>query len=311
MAVRISIIMPTYNRGDCIEASLRAYMNQTVPKDNFEIIVIDDGSTDGTRDLLERLKKELNYSLSIYRQNNRGSGAARNTGVRHAKGEIILNVDDDALPVPNFVEEHLKIHDMDPNLIVRGPIINVDKPEIRDSEPFLWRHFSMNYFCTANVSTRKEHIFKAGFFDERFHRRQDAELGLRLRKLGLKRKFSVKAIVYHYKPLPDIETICKSALVEGKSSALLYHTHRNWRMMFHMGAYPLNYFQGAVFSNKIMADFYKKVLKLPFGDKIPFVSGTIRKFMSNHYYLKSVRDELKRLQEEDNNKMQVIVDGRN
>lgn len=303
--------MPTYNRSDCIGASLHAYMHQTVPKESFEVIVIDDGSTDGTEELVERFKKEVNYSLSLYRQKNRGSGAARNTGIRHAKGEIILNVDDDALPVPHFIEEHLKIHETYSKLIVRGPIINVTKPEIKGSELFVWRHFSMNYFCTANVSIRKEHILKAGFFDERFERRQDAELGLRLRKLGLKRKFSIKAIVYHYKPVPDIEAICKSAVVEGKSSALLFYTHPNWRMMFHMGTYSLNYFQGELFSNEAMVDFYKRVLKLPFGDKIPFVSSALRKFMSNHYYLKAARDELKRLQAQESNKLQVAADGKN
>lgn len=275
-----------------------AYTKQVFPQDAFEIIVIDDGSTDGTYELVEDLKEKVDYSLRLYRQQNQGSGAARNTGIRHAQGEIILNVDDDALPVPGFLAEHMRLHENNFKLIVRGPIINVQCPEIREREFFVWRHFSMNFFCTANVSVRKEHILHAGLFDERFHRRQDAELGLRLRRLGLSRKFSVKAIVYHYKPLQDIDAMCKSAVVEGKSSALLFHTHSNWRMMFHMGAYPFNYLQGAILSNILLVNMYKKILKLPFGNKVPVVSAMLRRFVSNHYYLKSVKEELQLLREE-------------
>lgn len=293
MSILVSVVMPTYNRKKVLEQTLLAYDRQSFSPEEFEVIVIDDGSSDGTEEMVLRLK--VSYPLIYIKQINQGSAVARNTGVKKARGEVILFVDDDGLPHIDFVKEHYLAHQKKERIIVRGPIINTSCLEVRDREILPWLHFSMNFFCTANVSIKMKSFLETGFFDPRFRRRQDAEYGVRLRKIGIRRIFNLRAIVYHYKPRMSVESICQWAVEEGKNAAFLFYTHPNIRMKLATGMYWLNYVQGGIFSNSILVNLYKHILNLPSSKLLPWLEAILVRFIVTHYYLKSARYHLRLL----------------
>lgn len=87
----ISVVIPTYNRKEIVERCLKHLLNQTYPSDRYEIIIIDDGSTDGTRELVIRIAATApTRILYSFFQTNKGPAMARNTGIKKSSGEIIL-----------------------------------------------------------------------------------------------------------------------------------------------------------------------------------------------------------------------------
>src|SRR5262245_25867711 len=89
----LSIVVPTYNRRAGIERFLRALEEQTFPATRFEVVVVDDGSTDGTDAALAAMQTP--YRLRVLHQENAGPAAARNAGLREAQGRLIVFLDDD------------------------------------------------------------------------------------------------------------------------------------------------------------------------------------------------------------------------
>src|SRR5579862_6274653 len=116
---RISVVVPTYNRRARLERVLAGLDRQTLPFDRFEVVIVDDGSTDDTKAWLERHSQRA-YHVTVATQQNGGPARARNRGVADAQGELILFLDDDVEPTPELLAEHLKLHDAEPNLVVMG-----------------------------------------------------------------------------------------------------------------------------------------------------------------------------------------------
>jgi len=113
--INASIIIPTCNRKELLKLSLHSFNYQDYTKDSFEVIVIDDGSIDGTSDMIKSLK--VNYKLIFLRnEKNRGPAYARNLGLQNANGEIIIFSDSDCIVPSNFVSGHLKHHEMSNNI---------------------------------------------------------------------------------------------------------------------------------------------------------------------------------------------------
>lgn len=117
--MRVSIIIPTYNKLPRLKLTLASIFNQTYSKDNFEVIVIDDGSNDGTGEYLESIKTRI--YLKYFCQKNSGRAAARNKGIEESTGDIIIFIDDDVLLCPQFIESHLAIQE-ERQSIVHGKI---------------------------------------------------------------------------------------------------------------------------------------------------------------------------------------------
>jgi glycosyltransferase involved in cell wall biosynthesis len=112
-----SIIIPTYNRAEMLRRCLEALSDQTQPSDDFEVIVVVDGSTDGTREMLASLKTP--FSLRTIQQPNSGQPAALNRGAAESKGRISIFLDDDIIVTPQFVAEHLRLHQ------TRGRVVGI------------------------------------------------------------------------------------------------------------------------------------------------------------------------------------------
>jgi glycosyltransferase involved in cell wall biosynthesis len=114
----ITVVIPTYQRKERLSRVLTGLAHQTVA--NFDAVVVDDGSTDGTAQYLREAR--FPFEVRPLRQLNAGPAAARNAGVAAARGEIVLFLDDDVLPSPELVAEHLRAQSTQPRCAVMGPL---------------------------------------------------------------------------------------------------------------------------------------------------------------------------------------------
>src|SRR5262249_55252742 len=109
----VSVVFPSFNRAGLLPTTLGAWAFQTLAEDRWELIVVDDGSTDETETLCRTAV--LPYRLRYSRQEHLGAGAARRLGVELARGEILLLCNDDTIPDSSLLEEHLRLHSVPAN----------------------------------------------------------------------------------------------------------------------------------------------------------------------------------------------------
>jgi len=105
---RVSVVIPTYQRCASLKRALEALTAQTMRPTDFEVVVSVDGSTDGTRDMLAEF--EAPYRVVTHWQPNRGRAAACNAGIHQARGALIVLLDDDMQPAPEFLQAHASAH---------------------------------------------------------------------------------------------------------------------------------------------------------------------------------------------------------
>ncbi len=206
----ISVVMPTYNRLPRLQRVLKAFEKQTFSTANFEVIVVSDGSLDGTNDYLNSFRPSFPFVLII--QENQGPAAARNKGIDKASGDYILFVDDDVVPQPNLIYEHMRFHEMHENSVVVGPMLT---PADFDMQPWVsWEQAMLvkqyaamaegqwaptaRQFFTGNASLLRSTLIDAGGFDTAFQRAEDLELAYRLADRGLNFLFNAEAVGFHY-----------------------------------------------------------------------------------------------------------------
>ncbi|MBT6069147.1 glycosyltransferase family 2 protein [Candidatus Peregrinibacteria bacterium] len=114
--MKISVVIPTFERADILKLTLESLIHQTLKRDEYEVIVVDDGSNDDgtTKDIVEEFQKK-NSNFKYIWQENQKQGAARNNGIKHTEGEIVLFIGDDIIPAQtDFLEQHLRLHEAHP-----------------------------------------------------------------------------------------------------------------------------------------------------------------------------------------------------
>jgi len=206
-----SVVIPTYNRVARLRHVITALEQQTYPSDAYEVIVISDGSSDGTDAYLEALRSPI--QLRWFAQANRGPAAARNAGLRKAGGEFIVFIDDDVVPEPQLLGEHARSHhEAGKDVVVLGPLLTPEgfemAPWVRWEQEMLMKQYramlrgdwsaTARQFYTGNASLRRSHILAAGGFDEGFRRAEDVELAYRLADKGLDFVFNMQAAGMHF-----------------------------------------------------------------------------------------------------------------
>jgi GT2 family glycosyltransferase len=242
--IRATIQLCTYNRAELLDRVLDACFEQTVPEDAYEVVLVNDGSTDATPATIERARARVQCRFTVVDQPNSGLAKGRNSGIARASGERIVFIDDDVLVLPNFVEEHLRTHASHPQAIVRGGAIEVESFD--DLPPPVWsiRNYSGNYFWTTNVSLPLATIRAIGGFDENFSEYgwEDIDVGLRLRARGVKAYFNPTALVYHFKPRPrsrNVEKMVLQARAQARTAVRLARLHPTWRVYLATGLNPV------------------------------------------------------------------------
>lgn len=209
--IAISVILPTYNRLSQLKQVLDGFAVQTFPQDAFELVVVSDGSTDGTDAYLQMV--EVPFHLRPIFQKNQGAAAARNAGVAAAVGELILFIDDDVVPDPNLIQEHICLHHAHGDkLVVLGPMLTPADYELMPwvlwEQEMLYKQYddmaqgrwqpTARQFYTGNTSLARKHLLKAGGFDTQFRRAEDVELAYRLMAFDLEFVFAPQAVGHHY-----------------------------------------------------------------------------------------------------------------
>lgn len=104
--IRLSIIIPMYNVAPYVERCIRSLEDQDIPKEDYELICINDGSPDNCREIVEKLQMEF-PNIELINQENQGVSMARNNGIKHARGEYLLFIDPDDFVRPNSLENPL------------------------------------------------------------------------------------------------------------------------------------------------------------------------------------------------------------
>lgn len=239
-STRISIVIPTYNRREVVTTVLRglcdqedAGLEQGSPV--FEVVIVDDGSTDGTPEALSALSASLPFPLRLITGSHSGPGVARNIGVEVANAPLILFIDSDLIPSRRLVVGHLKSQACGDNLIVHGPVIQVETLDIAAARQQRARlsDMSRGFFATTNASIAKEHLLAAGLFDAELSSYawwEDLELGERLRALPEKLRaiWVPEAAGFHYKPplrAADVERVCRREVQRAQSALVFYRKH--------------------------------------------------------------------------------------
>jgi glycosyltransferase involved in cell wall biosynthesis len=216
--LRLSVIIATYNRRSLLADVLRALDRQTIPRELYEVIVIDDGSTDGTAAWLAA--RPADPRRCFVSQPNQGVSAARNAGIRMARGDILVFLDDDFIPAPSLLEEHLKIHESERAVAVIGPAPSLRRyvqPWIAWQQAAMERVYremadgslepSFREFWTGNCSLPRSDAAALGGFDPSLRMYQDVELGYRLMCRGVRFRFCPGATGVHHNA-HSFETWC-------------------------------------------------------------------------------------------------------
>lgn len=187
----ISVIIPTYNRANYICEAVDSVLAQTYK--NIEIIIVDDGSTDNTKDIvLQRYNSKVTYIL----QNNSGPSSARNNGVKHAKGDLIAFLDSDDVWLPEKLEKQVKLIDQSHVIgLVACGLYNIDSDGNIVGSPIIKRNYinrrsflkelMIHNIITgggSNTLIRRECFEKVGFFEEDLWIGEDWNLWLRIAK---------------------------------------------------------------------------------------------------------------------------------
>ncbi len=287
-APNFSLVIPSRNRGETLVGVLTHLEKLTYPRSRFEVLVIDDGSNDETPALLEKL--QVGYRLKIHRRPQGGTSAARNFGIREASGTHILFIDDDVFPCADLLEQHEEAHRGHLRRLVRGPVINIDSLPLPDEPTNLLPHYSRNYLCTSNASLRRSLLLEAGLFDEEFRRWEDAELGVRLKRIGVRRHFVLGGYVYHLKPPQPVPSLLRTARADGESAALLFKRYPSLQMRLRSGLHPVNYFRNGLATIGPLRQAYKNYLEQqPSGRWAPL----LRSLLAEREYLESGRKALR------------------
>jgi glycosyltransferase involved in cell wall biosynthesis len=233
--MRVSVVVPTYNRRDVLLPTIEALFRQEFPAGDYEIIVVVDGSADGTAGAVERLHPPC--ELRVLEQENRGLAAARNTGLFAARGDIVVFLDDDVRAVPGLLRTHVERHRSAgrPVMVIGALFLSQDSPCTLAADCFeaeigryylLYRNAPVApplrewLFCNASIP--RERGLQIGGFDPEFRmQREDQDFGYRL---GLEILYAPDAIGYEFYCKTPAELL-REAAAFARGDVLLLQKH--------------------------------------------------------------------------------------
>lgn len=238
--ILLSVIICTYNRSGFLKLVLDSLTRQTVSKNDYEIIIVDDGSADDTMEVVRNFKPVL--PLTYFYQRNAGLAAAKNHGIYASRSELLLFLDDDDITTPTLLEEHIKTHrkyseqhmavlhytNWADNLIVT-PVMHF----VSDIGCFLFSYphikhgdiLDYTYFWGGRSSCKRSFLIEHGVFNPVFRFGcEDIELGYRLSKHGLKVVYNGKAVSRMVRAI-TFDDFCSRLIRQGRSQYVFSALH--------------------------------------------------------------------------------------
>ncbi len=213
--IKLSIIIPTYNRKDMLEQCLNSITSQTTSKDRYEVIVIDDGSSDKTDEMVRELQKK-HINLYYFRQEHEGAASARNLGASKAKGEILAFTDTDCMVPEDFLENIEGCFQRNPTIpafLGREVLVFQKKPfrtlsnyykmqhqKGKEQEKVITKLKPAGNLNSSAFAIRRNCFFDIKGYNDKFEwAGEDYDFEYRLIKAGYKIYLTGKIYVYHYK----------------------------------------------------------------------------------------------------------------
>jgi len=230
--IKYSLIIPTFNRYASLRKCLSSILQLNDKLSDVEIIVVDDGSSDDTEEIVIYFKEKFNQFV-YYSQKNKGPAAARNKGAELSKGEYIIFIDDDCTVTENWLSSVKKFYYVNPEASgVGGKIINIVKNDFSEfSQRFgdflvscsKEKNMEVEYIVSCNSSFKKNDFLEIKGFDEKFiwAGAEDRDLCLKLKERGHKIYFDDDIVAYNNCELNLIKFF-KQHVTYGKSAAHFY-----------------------------------------------------------------------------------------
>jgi len=242
--IKVSVIIPTYNRSKLLPSLIESWREaDKVTKYKYEIIFSDDGSEDGSVEILEAVK---DLPIIVIKNDHGGAAKARNNAILHAKGEKLYIIGDDIFPNPQIINQHYeKLKELPICKAVLGEIVwhkdlkvNILMKHITElgCEQFSfnafqpYKYIDFRHFYTSNISIDREFLLSEGIiFDESFYKVnfEDIELGYRLSKKGMDIYFYPDAIVEHYHSYTSVPSFCKRQQTAGEMALVFKKLHKD------------------------------------------------------------------------------------
>ncbi|MGG4551389.1 glycosyltransferase [Paenibacillus humicus] len=269
---KASVIIPLYNQKESLDRVLQFFNYQNYPINYFEVIVINDGSTDGVDDFLANKAENYHFPLKVINQVNKGRAAARNRGIKESSGEILIFCDADRIPDKQFVNRHISAHTEHERAVVIGASYdyfggfsrlessNTNQIKKFSRLPQYFKKVSTLYnqqqstsspiawitFLVGNSSIKRKHIDEVGWFNERFRHWgfEHFELAIRLMDNGFQLLMYKEIMNFHLPHKRDKEKILQQFEISCKILEELHPTKKVSLLNdFMIGKISLQYFE--------------------------------------------------------------------
>lgn len=247
----ISVVVPTYNRPQRLRYCLDALLNLDYPRDRFEIVVVDDGSTVALEPIVRPFYEVL--PISLLRQDNGGPASARNTGAQHARGTFMAFTDDDCLPAPDWLSQLTAQLMAQPQALVGGLAVNALPKNLYSTASqalidYLYQYYNLSperakFFASNNIALARDLFLSVGGFDTSFPRAaaEDREFCDRWQQLGYAMVYAPEVMVYHAHSL-TLWSFCRQHFYYGRG-ACHFHQVRSQRNAAPIRVEPRQFYQ--------------------------------------------------------------------
>ena len=293
--LELSVVIPTYNRLDTLRHVVPSLLAQSIDTDRYELLICDSNSNDGTAEYLAQARAR-NPNVIHLPGAYTGRAMARNAGIAHAQGQVVLFNDSDIIADPNLLEAHLRHHRAQRDVAVVGWEVQVSslddyeykrsRPDERGSlHPASRKRLTWLYFLTGNASVRRDDLRSVGGFDETFtgYGHEDLELGYRLQKAGVTILYEPRAINYHCQDVPHADQVEKMKLA-GRSTVRFYRKHPDFAVMANLGMTPVSLGLHAMLTNMPWM--------LGYFDRRAVQSKFARDLLQQYYYVSGIKNAM-------------------
>lgn len=267
MSDYISVVIPTCNRKRMLEGCLKSIFSQNYKIKNYEVIVVDDKSIDGTGGMVKSIAKKHKNLKLISNTKNMGPAYSRNIGIKTARGKIIAFTDDDCVVHRDWIDNIIAAHKSLPQEYgIGGKIIGLDNDFLVSRFRTFQIDYSLKrnklgkrhfrYIPTCNVSYKKIAFKKIGFFDEAYRYAEDIDFNMRLVKIGRPICFNESIIVFH-RYQKSLSKFVHASFSYGKFIPMIKKNHPKIPLMV-----PLDFISGIAFLFAPFASIFLKIVSV-------------------------------------------------